>query len=103
MSARSILGCFTAAIGINWRYYRGLSLLTFISKIAEGLWSTNKVPRGVGRPSKRKSTDDVPAAKEKSSQPLSCNYARYDGMHHWPENRSNKLNCRLCKVGNSRV
>ena len=40
-----------------------LSLLTFISKIVEGLGSADKVPRGVGRPSKRKSTDDVPAAK----------------------------------------
>ena len=80
-----------------------MSLLMFISKIAEGLGSANKVPRGVGRPSKRKATGDVPAARHKPSQPLPCNDARYDGMHHWPEYRSNKLNCRLCKVGNSRV
>ena len=77
-----------------------MSLLTFISKIVEGLWSANKVPRGVGRPSKGKLTDNVPAAKHKSSQPQSCNDARYDGMHHWPEYRSNKLNGRLYKVGN---
>ena len=50
-----------------------MSLLTFIRKIAEGLGSANKVPRGVGRTSKRKSTDDVLAAKHKSSQPLPCN------------------------------
>ena len=80
-----------------------MSLLTFISKKAEGLGSANKVPRGVGRKSKRISTDYVPAARQKSSKPLPCNDARYDGMHHWPEYRSNKLNCRLCKVGNSRV
>ena len=55
-----------------------MSLLTFISKIAEGLGSANKVRRGVGRPSKRKSTDNVPAAEHKSSQPLPCNDARYD-------------------------
>ena len=38
-----------------------MSLLTFVSKIADDLGSANKVPRVVDRPSNRKSTDDVPA------------------------------------------
>ena len=50
-----------------------MSLLTFIRKIAQSLGAANKVPRGVGRTSKRKSTDDVLAAKHKSSQPLPWN------------------------------
>ena len=37
-------------------------------KMAEGLGSANKVPRGTGRKSKRKSTDDVPAAKTEMVQ-----------------------------------
>ena len=57
-----------------------MSLLTFISKTEEGLGTANKSPRGIGRPSKRKSTNDVPASKHKSSQPLPCNEARYDGL-----------------------
>ena len=36
--------------------------------MAEGLGSANKVPRGTGRKSKRKSTDDVPAAKTEMVQ-----------------------------------
>ena len=57
-------------------------LLTFIRKITEGLGSANKVPRGVGRKSKRKSTDDVLAAKHDPTTTMKCNIARYDGMHH---------------------
>ena len=79
-----------------------MSLLMFISKITEGLGTANKVPRAVGRPSKRKSMNDVPTAKHKWSQLQPCNGARYDSMHHWPEYRITKLNCRLCKVGNRR-
>ena len=61
-------------------------LLVLMSKIAEGSGSANKVPRGAGRPSKRKSTDDVAAVKHKSSKPP-CNDVRYDGMH----NMNNRL------------
>ena len=86
---------------LNISKKKQLSLLTFICKIAEGLGTANKVPRGTGKP--RKSMHDVPAAKHKSSQPLPSHDARYDGMHHWPEYGSNKLSCSLCKVGNSRI
>lgn len=72
-------------------------------EISEGLGTANKVPRAVGRPSKRKSTDDVPAARHKSFQPLPCNDVPYDRIHHGPENRSIKFNCRLSKLGNRRV
>ena len=63
-----MLGCFTNAIANQLQVLqkKQMPLLTFISKIVEGLGSANKVPRGVGRPSKKKSTDDVPAAKYRS-------------------------------------
>ena len=70
---------------------------------ALGLRTVNKNPRGIETSSKRKSTDDVRAFKHKSSQSLPCNDVRYDGLHHYPEYRSSKLNFRLFKVGNSRV
>ena len=57
-------------------------LLTFISKIEERLGTAKKVQKGVDRLSKRKSTNDFPAAKHKSSQPLPCNEAGFYGMHH---------------------
>ena len=66
-------------------------LLVLMSKIAEGSGSANKVPRGAGRPSKRKSTDDVAAVKHKSSKPP-CNDVRYDGMHN--------MNNRLTRIWN---
>ena len=62
-----------------------------MSKIAESSGSANKVPRGAGRPSKRKSTDDVAAVKHKSSKPP-CYDVRYDGMHN--------MNTRLTRIWN---
>ena len=51
-----MLGCFTNAIANQLQVLqkKQMPLLTFISKIVEGLGSANKVPRGVGRPSKKK-------------------------------------------------
>ena len=78
-----------------------LTLLKFTSQIASGLAYAGKVPASVGRP-KRKSTGTVTPPR-KLSNPLPCGDARFDGIHHWPEYREKKLNCRACKVGNSRV
>ena len=47
-------------------------------KSALGLRTVNKNPRGIETSSKRKSTDDVPAFKHKSSQSLPCKM--YDMM-----------------------
>lgn len=80
-----------------------MSLLAFISKIAECLGTANKAPRAVGRPSKTTWMNDVPAAKHKLSQPLRFNDGRYDSLHHWPEYLSTMVNCSLCKVGNRPV
>ena len=56
-----------------------------------------------GRQSKRKLCTDVTPQKRKNSIPLPNKDIQLDCLNNWTEHREKKLNCRLCKVGNSRI
>ena len=40
---------------------------------------------------------------QKKSMPIPVTNIRYDGVHHRPKFCKKKVNCRLCKTGNSQV
>ena len=71
--------------------------------IVDGLARAGHHMRITGRPSKLQSNEPTPPTKRKSSILIPVSDIRYDGIHHWPEFWEKKLNCRLCKTGNSRV
>ena len=85
-----------------------ISLLEFVSKLADALIKANKPPtrRSVGRPSKRPASIDFQETPKRRRAPktgLPDQDSRFDGVGHWPEHRERKNKCRSCKVGFSRV
>ena len=62
-----------------------LTLLKFITTIAQSLVNAGKVPNSVGRPRKRKTSGTPSPVPIKQPAPVPCNDARYDNIGHWPE------------------
>lgn len=80
-----------------------LTLLKFITTIAQSLVNAGKIPNSVGRPRKRKASGTPSPVSRKQPAPVPCDDARYDNVGHWPEYRPKKNKCRLCKLNFSRV
>ena len=80
-----------------------IETLQFSIGIVERLTRARDPIRITERPSKRQSNESTPPTKRKNSIPLPASVIRYDDVHHWPDFCKKKLNCGLCKTGNSQV
>ena len=67
--------------------WKGLQELGILSELLEDHQNVNQMSQ-------------LPLQKEKN-QYLYLSVTFADGVHHWPKFREKKLNCRLCKTGNS--
>ena len=79
-----------------------VSLLKFISAIADGLVRGGKVKNDVGRPRKRRATDTPPVPRKQPAA-VPCDDVPCDSVGHWAEYQKKKNKCRQCKVNYSRV
>ena len=82
---------------------RQLSLLKFTVSIATVLVHANSIVNSVGCLSKRRANGSIGENSRKKSTSSPIVEIRFDSTSHWPECKSAKRKCKLCKAGQSRI